>query len=447
MIKLRREEKRNILLYNTIVDNLFINDMLPLAPGEYVKIYIFGLMYAEQNEEISPAKMASILGVREDVIDKAWVYWEKQGVVKRSFRTPSGEDEDYDVIFLNTIEKLCRFGAVCGGAAEMHGDADAGRTDFAMAGSDAYTDREKDDAAALRSIYDALEEAGGRTLSGSDMEMAADALGTYGITPEIYSYAIKYCADREKYNVKYITKVALHWKEEGCTTEAEARSYLEKGAERQDQYRRIFREMGFNRGVSDPDRELMAKWFDEYGFSIKEILQACRLTAGMREPSLRYVNKVLENKYRDRGGDPNAGAGGKRTVSKRVLSEYLDFIRGKEASDLKKRREEVLANIPIMNEVLRREKELSRAIINFDFTDRGKKDRKRSRAEMRKLGERKKEILRQNGYAEDYTEVRYMCPICKDTGVKDDGRICECVADRTEEAYTWNQKRTATKAK
>ena len=41
------EENRDIYLGNTRVENLFINEYLPAASGDQVKVYIYGLMYAQ----------------------------------------------------------------------------------------------------------------------------------------------------------------------------------------------------------------------------------------------------------------------------------------------------------------------------------------------------------------------------------------------------------------
>ncbi len=48
------------------------------------------------------------------------------------------------------------------------------------------------------------------------------------------------------------------------------------------------------------------------------------------------------------------------------------------------------------------------------------------KAEVKSLGERRKEILAVNGYPTDYDAVKYECPICQDTGYSQSG-VCECV--------------------
>ena len=45
-IRFKKINTRNPLLFSTSVENLFISELLPAAPGEYVKVYLFGLMNA-----------------------------------------------------------------------------------------------------------------------------------------------------------------------------------------------------------------------------------------------------------------------------------------------------------------------------------------------------------------------------------------------------------------
>lgn len=42
------------------------------------------------------------------------------------------------------------------------------------------------------------------------------------------------------------------------------------------------------------------------------------------------------------------------------------------------------------------------------------------------LQNKKREIIRSLGYPEDYTEVKYTCPICSDSGYTEKGAVCSC---------------------
>ena len=62
---IRQEKKRDLFLYDTRVENLFINEFLPQADGDYVKVYLFALM-CEQNEQSTDIRMmARTLGMTE----------------------------------------------------------------------------------------------------------------------------------------------------------------------------------------------------------------------------------------------------------------------------------------------------------------------------------------------------------------------------------------------
>ena len=76
------DEWKDIFLHTTKVENLFINEFLPDAPGDYVKVYLFGLMYAQYEQAIDSSILSMILGLSEEEIDEAWIYWESRGLVK-----------------------------------------------------------------------------------------------------------------------------------------------------------------------------------------------------------------------------------------------------------------------------------------------------------------------------------------------------------------------------
>lgn len=439
MIELKKEKKHNIYLHQTSVDNMFINDLLPMAPGEYVKVYLYGLMYAEQGEDLNQKKLASILRVPEEAVDSAWKYWEKLGLVDLIYEDGNKGGSDYRIEFISQIEKLFAAGNHSPSMEEVN-SSEVNREAGIFQESEQIA--EKNMAEVLKNLYDQIEEKSGQLLSPKQMDKVAEAISIYGINPRVYSFAIKYCADRNHYDVSYITKVAMSWKKEGLETASEVKDYVARNDERFYNYKRIFKEMGFNRQVTDADKEMMSKWFDAYGFSLKEILDACRKCAGMREPNLRYVNKIIENMYENQGGSIEFAAEGKKKVTRRILSEYLAALREAEIREHNKRFKEVSNNIPVWSDVEKLEAEIKQAMMSFDFTEEGKKKRKANRERQIKLEERKRQILASNGYPENYLDIWYKCEKCNDTGVTSDGRVCSCINDRMEEAYLWKQKRT-----
>lgn len=104
-LKLIKRKRRELYLHSTEVENLFINEIMPDAPGDYVKIYLFCLMYAEQEVSISMSEILNILDIDRETLDEAWNYWEKNGVV-RCLPSEDGDENDYSVEFIDQIESL-----------------------------------------------------------------------------------------------------------------------------------------------------------------------------------------------------------------------------------------------------------------------------------------------------------------------------------------------------
>ena len=463
-VKLSIEKNRNIFLYTSRVENLFISEFMPDAPGDYVKVFLLGLMYAQYDEEMDSRKIAISLGLSEDEVEEAWIYWASRGVIRRRVELTDDGDTVENIEIIRLTENL--FGkadedgpeeAAPAAGAEAEAPEEAPEDD---AEADIYSsldemDEEKPDVRmtdlALREIYLKYQEVTGRTVSRQETGKIADAVKLYGIKPEIFDFAIDYCADLDKYSIDYIFKVALRWTEEGCETVEDAKRLLDKHSKRNSYYSQVFKALGFNRLYAPADREIMDRWFDEMNFSIGEVLDACAAAAGLRDPNLRYVNKVLENRRLEKGGvntraeseaqrQKGSGSpkdGGGSLVSRKVLNDYFEYIRNEEEEALQARIREIKRNIPEMEEVFAAEREMNASLLSIRPGEGSREARDRLRAERRALEERRKDLLSGAGYPEDYLERRYRCDVCRDTGYTDEGMVCGCCRARAEEAYKW----------
>ena len=68
----------------TVIDNTFLNEFLPQATGEDVKVYLYGLnLCANPNsEDNSLDTMCKVLCLSEDDVLKAFAYWQEMGLVQ-----------------------------------------------------------------------------------------------------------------------------------------------------------------------------------------------------------------------------------------------------------------------------------------------------------------------------------------------------------------------------
>ena len=101
----KTERSKDFYLLATEVENIFINEYLPQAPGDYVKeFYLYALLYAKQQAEITHHGLAVQLGLKDSDVDLAWQYWERMGVVKREMK--SDVELDYGITFVNLRELM-----------------------------------------------------------------------------------------------------------------------------------------------------------------------------------------------------------------------------------------------------------------------------------------------------------------------------------------------------
>ena len=104
-MKYIREKSRDVYLQGTQVENIFINEYLPAAPGDYVKVYIYASMYAGFDMEMNDQMIARQLGLSEKQVGDAWTYWEKMGAIRKIYFDASGE-LDFTVEFLDLRQQM-----------------------------------------------------------------------------------------------------------------------------------------------------------------------------------------------------------------------------------------------------------------------------------------------------------------------------------------------------
>ena len=143
----KREKIRDIYLLTKEVENIFINEYMPQAPGDYVKVYLYGLLYSGNGEAMTEKQMSRQLGMPGEKIDQAWAYWERQGLVSR---TPSDGTDGYDICFRQMRSLMYGRDMSAGAAQEKTEEAEAAD----VLGSDR-----------LKNLLDEMENLLGKTFS------------------------------------------------------------------------------------------------------------------------------------------------------------------------------------------------------------------------------------------------------------------------------------------
>lgn len=420
----KREKIRDFYILDTKVENIFINEYLPTAPGDFVKVYMFALLYAEFEMPMSNEMMAKQLGLAEDKVLKAWAYWEEMGAVKRHYVEGSG-NFDFSIEFINLKELLY------------------GKT----------TSKEKEEAELISSknelfdnnktkeMFNSIEKIMNRTLSSTEIESFVRWIMDYSVPSDMIVFVVNYCIAKNKNSVKYMESVLRNWVESGCKTVDAVQIHLDEIDQRYYRYKRVFKALGFTRNATEAEEKIMDSWFDEYGFNMDRILEACSKTSGIANPSINYINKVLINWSTDakkQGNDVNK----KVTVTQGTLNEYYNYLRDKAEKEAEERKEEIYTKLPFIqqidDDIKKMSSQLSKTLILGTGNNEEGKNLKKA---VDKLAADRAVALTENNYPMDYTDIKYACERCSDTGTTDVGEKCSCIKQRMEEAEVWQKKR------
>ena len=409
-----REKIKDYFLLDTGVENIFINEYMASAPGDFVKVYLFALMYADLGLSLSNEDIAKHLSMEHEDVLRAWTYWEKCRVI-RKVRRDSENKFDYDVEFLMLKEQL-------------YGDRSGGKNPGQEQNTQALMGDKH-----IKDMFSAIEKITGRVISGTEMMEVLSWINDFNVEPEVVVYGYSYCIQRKKKNIKYIAAVISGWAGEGLTDLQSVEEYMSRQDKKQHIYRRVFQALGFSRNPTEEERRIMDTWFEDLGFTMEKVLEACGKTAGIPSPSINYVNRVLINWHEERSA--KTASGRSKDVSVSEIAAYYEMLRERDEAEAEKRRAEVYAAVPRIKEIedsiTACSAEISKLIIS-DAVDR-EKAVEEIKKKVEKLNTEKAFLLTDNGFELDHMDVKYVCPMCKDTGILETGERCQCFGEVTRE--------------
>lgn len=408
----RHEKTSDLFLMETSVENMFINEYMATAPGDFVKVYLIARMYADAGLDVTNDDIAKSLGIDIEDVLKAWTYWDRKGVI-RKVMTEGANKLEYDVEFTSLREQLYGSKAV--------------KVSREQSFQESMADT------AIQDMLAQIEQMTGTVMNGTEVTEIVSWLTDYNISPEVVVCGYKYSLDRKKKNIKYVEAVIRGWVEEGLLTVEDITKKIGENDKKNFLYKRVFKALGFNRNSTEEERRIMDTWFEDMDFSIEKVLEACRKTSGISSPNINYVNKVLTSWYEEQSGNLK---GGKRTdVTTGEVSKYYEMLREKEEQEAEKRRAEVYRKVPRIKEI---EETLSASAAEMAMlivSNRADKNQisEKMRRKTEELNIEEAFLLTDNGFDVDYMEVKYTCDKCKDTGVLESGERCQCYGEVTRE--------------
>lgn len=249
----------------TVIDNTFLNEFLPQATGDDVKVYLYGLNLCSNpnSDDNSLDTMSKILCLSEDAILKSFSYWQEMGLVQLVSTNP------LEIRFLPVRARS--------GSSKIRN-------------KDKYTDFN----AQIQEVIS------GRMITPTEYNEYYSLIETYHFEPEALVMIAKYCTTRKSTSIgyPYILAVARNYADEGLKTiEAVEQKFIEY-EQNSEEIKRVLSALGLKREADIEERNLYLKWNNNFGFTngvIVEVAKSLKKKGGFAKLDT-LLSKYFEQK-------------------------------------------------------------------------------------------------------------------------------------------------------
>lgn len=317
----------------TAVPDLFLEQYMPAANGEFVKVYLYLLKLVKDHQQDSTlSSMADFFSCTENDIVRALKYWEKQGILSLSYTT--GESVPTGIAFLPLVRKeesgilptpessisgpIAAAPAVSAVSVEIPQteqtpapspqpavsapSASSPADDLSSSGISGQSVEKKHAPGSREELQHVLYVAQtyfGHLLSPTEIECIMFFYDDLHFSADLLEYLVEYCVSKGSTSIHYLKKVGLAWQESGIRDVASAK---QETTTFNKHYYTILKAFGIrNRAPVEKEAEMMDRWLNIYGFTIDLITEACQRTVSkIGQPSFQYAEGIL-SKWKEQG--------------------------------------------------------------------------------------------------------------------------------------------------
>ncbi len=323
----------------TTVSDIFIDQYMPKANGEFVKVYLYLLRATGSGAGIATiSEIADHFSNTEADIIRALNYWASEGIlqlqsgadgqimginlcslsvsgmhaaqsnIQSAVADNAAQNNLQNSVVNNATQNNLQNGVV-NNAAQNISTADirmqdsvveklkSQTTDKASSSQKEYTldeikeFRKNPDISELFFIIETYLK---HTLSSTDTNMVLYWLDELHFSTDLVEYLVEYCITKGHSSLRYMNKVALGWADAGIKTVDQAK---DDAAAHSQIYYSVMKALGITgRNLVDSEVSLINKWVGEYGFDIELVKAACSKTiSAIQKPSFEYTDSILAN--------------------------------------------------------------------------------------------------------------------------------------------------------
>ncbi len=294
----------------TFLSNDFIDNYMPSANGEFVKIYVYLIRCLNTNRvSLSVNYLADTFNHTENDVIRALKYWNNTGLLELGFDT-NGKD----IVSIKITDSAVSHAALDSTIAATSATVDT--TDISDDNTDdipvnipvietpsiseqfkkpTYTSAQLKAFAQeseLKQLLYISQKYLGKTLTSTETNTIIYFYATLKFPSDLIEYLIELCVSKEHKSMRYIEKVALNWAEAGVKSVSEAKEISNTYNNNTFSIMKAFGLSSRNPGKKEMD--YINKWNDCYCFSSEMIIEACNRTLqATHQPSFEYADSIL----------------------------------------------------------------------------------------------------------------------------------------------------------
>jgi len=281
----------NLDLGEIAIENIFINDFMPMANGTFVKVYLIGYKYATDSTEVSNTTIGKHLNISIEDVVNAWKFWEEKGIIKTHDNDLEKDPSNFDVEFFSLRQ--------------LYIENNFSTKKHSVSNEQRYTRnqdvllamQENDD---IRKMFRELSEIVHRELQPPEKLKILNILERYNMDPKVIIQAFKYSVEKKSNkNINYISAILRNWYDDGIVTFKDLEEHFNKNSERYQFYKKVYLTLGYSNSlVSAGDKEVIDKWLDTY--QLKEELIVDILKEASKKTSninINYVDSFVTSAY------------------------------------------------------------------------------------------------------------------------------------------------------
>ena len=323
----------------TTVSDIFIDQYMPKANGEFVKVYLYLLRATGSGAGIATiSEIADHFSNTEADIIRALNYWASEGIlqvqtgadgqimginlcslsvsgmqaaqsnIQSAVADNAAQNNLQNSVVNNAAQNILQNSVVNNAAqnistvnTRMHDSVveklKSQTPDKAASSQKEYTldeikeFRKNPDISELFFIIETYLK---HTLSSTDTNMVLYWLDELHFSTDLVEYLVEYCITKGHSSLRYMNKVALGWADAGIKTIDQAK---DDAAAHSQIYYSVMKALGITgRNLVDSEVSLINKWVGEYGFDIELVKAACSKTiSAIQKPSFEYTDSILAN--------------------------------------------------------------------------------------------------------------------------------------------------------